>query len=157
LGGKQREQIRSYREYVESAQDGGVSDEPPPTIKQVVIGDTEFAEQVFKKYRVGVAMERAYTLSQVEEAVCQMTRIDREELRRSQRRPAVKRARELFMYLGRRHTGASLREIADRIGVRDISTVSHGEKRVTHSLRENSAEAKQLERLIDRTYSLIQA
>jgi REP element-mobilizing transposase RayT len=157
LGGKQREQIRSYREYVESAQDGGARDERPPTIKQVFIGDTDFAEQVFNKRPVGVAVERAYTLSDVEAAVCQMSRIDREELRRPQRRSAVKRARELFMYLGRRHTGASLREIADRIGVRDISTVSHGEKRVSDSLRENSAQAKQLKRFVDKTYSLIQA
>jgi hypothetical protein len=56
--------------------------------------------RVLKKRRVGVAMERAYTLSDVEEAVCRMTRIDREELRRTQRKPALKRARELFMYLG---------------------------------------------------------
>ena len=73
-------------------------------------------------------MERGYTLGQVEQAVCRLVRIEREELGRAQRRPAVKRAREMFMYLGRHHTGASLREIADRLGVRDISTVSHGEK-----------------------------
>src|SRR6266850_2086759 len=80
LGGKQSEQIRRYREYVESAQEGGISEEPPPTVKQVVIGDTEFAEQVFSERRVGVAGERTYTLSEVEEAVCQMMRIGRQEL-----------------------------------------------------------------------------
>jgi putative transposase len=157
LGGKQREQIRSYREYVESAPEGGTSEEPPPTVKQVVIGDPEFAEQLFSERRVGVAMERTYTLSEVEEAVCQMMRIGRQELMRPQRTPAVKRARELFMYLGRRHTGASLREIADRLGVRDISTVSHGEKRVTNCLRGNSAEAKELKQVLNKTCSLIQA
>jgi REP-associated tyrosine transposase len=154
LGGKQSEQIRSYREYVESA--GGISEAPPPTVKQVVIGDTEFAEQVFSERRVGLATQRTYTLSEVEEAVCQMIRIGREELMRPQRTPAVKRARELFMYMGRRHTGASLREIADRLGVRDISTVSHGEKRVTNSLRGNSAEAKELKQVLNKTCSLIQ-
>jgi chromosomal replication initiation ATPase DnaA len=102
-------------------------------------------------------MERTYRLSEVEEAVCQMMRIGRRELMRPQRTPVVKRARELFMYLGRRHTSASLREIADRLGVRDISTVSHGEKRVTNSLRENSAGAKELKRVLNKTYSLIQA
>jgi hypothetical protein len=56
LGGRQREQIRSYREYVESARNGGARDEPPPTIKQVIIGDTEFAEQVFNKRPVRVAI-----------------------------------------------------------------------------------------------------
>jgi chromosomal replication initiation ATPase DnaA len=34
------------------------------------------------------------------------------------------------MYLGRHNTRASLREIADGLGVRDISTVTHREKRV---------------------------
>lgn len=47
LGGKQHEQIRSYREYVESTQEGSISEGPRPTVKRVIIGDTEFAEQVF--------------------------------------------------------------------------------------------------------------
>jgi chromosomal replication initiation ATPase DnaA len=123
----------------------------------VVIGDTEFVEEVLNKRCGTIATERAHSLREVEEAVCHTTRIERDELRRVQRRPAVKRARELFMYLGRRHTGASLREIADRLGARDISTVSHGEKRVADRLRENGAEAKELKRSLDRFYSLIQA
>ena len=45
LGGKQREQVR---EYVESDPVGGVRGEPPPTVKEVVIGDKEFAEQVLQ-------------------------------------------------------------------------------------------------------------
>ena len=49
LGAKQREQIRRYREYVESIPAEGVKDEAPPTIKQMIIGDEEFAEQVLKK------------------------------------------------------------------------------------------------------------
>ncbi len=121
----------------------------------MVIGDAEFAEQVFDKYKASVAVERVYTLRDVEGAICRMTRIDREELRRPQRKPTVKRARELLMYLGRRHTGASLREMADRLGARDISTVSHGEKRVTKSLRGNSAESKELKRILHRTHALI--
>lgn len=157
LGGEQREQIRNYREYVESDPVGGVSGEPPPAVKGVVIGDKEFAEQVLHRRRGRVVMERDYTLGQVEEAVCRVARVEREELRRAQRRPAIKRARELFMYLGRHHTGASLREIADRLGVRDISTVSHGEKRVAKGLRESGAGAKELKRVLDKTYSLIQA
>ena len=48
-----------------------------------------------------------------------------------------------------------LREIADRLGVRDISTVSHGEKRVADGLREGGAEAKELKRALDKTISLI--
>jgi hypothetical protein len=50
-----------------------------------------------------------------------------------------------------------LREVADRLRVRDISTVSHGEKRVTKSLQDNSPAAKELNRILKKTYSLIQA
>jgi REP element-mobilizing transposase RayT len=158
LGGKRRrEQIRNYREYVESDLGGGISEELPRTIKQLVIGDTEFAEQALERNVGRAGMERGYTLGQVEQAVCRVARIEREELGRAQRKPAVKRARELLMYLGRRYTGASLREIADRLGVRDISTVSHGEKRVAKGLQESGAGAKELKRALDKTYSLIQA
>jgi REP element-mobilizing transposase RayT len=158
LGGKRRrEQIRNYREYVESDLGGGISEELPRTIKQLVIGDTEFAEQALERNVGRAGMERGYTLGQVEQAVCRVARIEREELGRAQRRPAIKRARELFMYLGRHHTGASLREIADRLGVRDISTVSHGEKRFAKGLRESGSGAKELKRVVDKTYSLIQA
>jgi hypothetical protein len=156
LGAKQREQVRNYRDYVESSQDGGISEEPPPTVKQVVIGDKQFAERVLKNRRRSTLIERAYTLTDVEKAVCQVTQIGRDELARPQRTPAVKRARDVFMYLARRHTEASLREIAQRLRVRDISTVSHGEKRLTNSLRENSAASKELKRVLDKTYSLIQ-
>jgi chromosomal replication initiation ATPase DnaA len=55
------------------------------------------------------------------------------------------------------HTDTSLRELADRLRVRDISTVSQGEKRVAHTVRENSAAAKKLSGILKNTYSLIQA
>ena len=64
-----------------------------------------------------------------------MGKIDKEMLRRPLRSMAVKRGRELFMYVARHHTEASLREIADRMGVRDISTVSHAERRVVNGTR----------------------
>lgn len=124
---------------------------------QVVIGDERFAEQILKNRRPSIANERLYTLTDMGNAVCQVTRIDRDDLARPQRTPAVNRARELFMYLARRHTEASLREVAQRLRVRDISTVSHREKRVTHSLRENSPAAKALKRTLKNTYSLIRA
>jgi hypothetical protein len=62
------------------------------------------------------------------------------------------------MYLARRHpTDASLREVAQRLRVRDISTVSHGEKRITMSLQENTPTAKEAKRILVQAYSLIQA
>jgi chromosomal replication initiation ATPase DnaA len=50
-----------------------------------------------------------------------------------------------------------LREVAERLRVRDISTVSHGEKRVTQRLQEKNAAAKEMKRILNQTYSLIQA
>ncbi len=60
------------------------------------------------------------------------------------------------MYLAQRHTDVSLREVAQRLRVRDVSTVSHGEKRITERLRDTRV-AKELETILKRTYSLIQA
>ena len=59
------------------------------------------------------------------------------------------------MYLARRHTEASLREIAQRLRVCDISTVSHGEKRITMSLRDNSRAGSEMKGVLKKTYSLI--
>lgn len=158
LGGNQRDQIRNYRKYVENTPpEEATSDEPLPTTKQVVIGDEQFAERVLKKRRQGIDIDRHYTLTDLEKAVCQVMEIDRRELARPQRTAAVNRARELFMYLGRRHADASLRDIAQRLRVRDVSTVSHGEKRITMTLQANNSSAKQLKNLLNRTYSLIQA
>jgi chromosomal replication initiator protein len=84
-------------------------------------------------------------------------KIDKEMLRRPLRSMAVKRGRELFMYVARHHTEASLREIADRMGVRDISTVSHAERRVATQLTEPDAKAKELRQYLKRIYLSIQA
>jgi Bacterial dnaA protein helix-turn-helix len=59
------------------------------------------------------------------------------------------------MYVARHHTKASLREIADRMGVRDISTVSHAERRVATPLTEPDVKAKELRQCLKRIYSSI--
>jgi chromosomal replication initiation ATPase DnaA len=61
------------------------------------------------------------------------------------------------MYLARRHTDASLREIAQRLRVRDISTVSHGEKWITMTLQKDNSSANELKNLLNQVHSLIQA
>jgi chromosomal replication initiation ATPase DnaA len=61
------------------------------------------------------------------------------------------------MYLARRYIGASLREIVQRLRVRDISTVGHGEKRITQKLHDKSATGKELKAILKKAYSLIQA
>jgi chromosomal replication initiation ATPase DnaA len=61
------------------------------------------------------------------------------------------------MYVARHHTEASLREIDDRMGVRDISTVSHAERRVATHLTKPDAKAKELRQYLKRIYSSILA
>jgi chromosomal replication initiator protein len=126
-----------------------------PTIKQSIVGGEEFAERVFKAVRKKAETNRAATLAEIEEVVCRLGKVDKEMLRRPLRSMAVKRGRELFMYVARHHTEASLREIADRMGVRDISTVSHAERRVATQLTEPDAKAKELRQCLKRIYSSI--
>jgi len=61
------------------------------------------------------------------------------------------------MYVARQRTQASLREIADRLGVRDISTVSHGEPRMASQLKQDDVGMRELKRCLQKVYSLIQA
>jgi chromosomal replication initiator protein len=128
-----------------------------PTIKQSIVGGEEFAERVFKAVRKKAETNRAATLAKIEEVVCRLGKVDKEMLRRPLRSMAVKRGRELFMYVARHHTEASLREIADRMGVRDISTVSHAERRVATHLTKPDAKAKELRQYLKRIYSSILA
>ena len=157
MGGKKPEQIQRYREYVEGEKQGGKVDFTLPTIKQSIVGGEEFAERVFKEVRKKAETNRAATLAEIEEVVCRLGKVDKEMLRRPLRSMAVKRGRELFMYVARHHTRASLREIADRMGVRDISTVSHAERRVATQLTEPDAKAKELRQYLKKIYSSIQA
>lgn len=52
---------------------------------------------------------RAATLAEIGEVVCRLGKVDKEMLRRPLRSMAVKRGRELFMYVASHHTKASLR------------------------------------------------
>ncbi len=68
-----------------------MSDEPLPTVRQVFIGDEQFAEQVLNKRRPVTDIERSYTLSDLER-VCQVMAIDKRELARTTGTAAVNRA-----------------------------------------------------------------
>ena len=49
------------------------------------------------------------------------------------------------MYMARRYSGASLQEIVRWLGVRDVSTVSHGVRRAEKRLKEQGPFRQQLE------------
>jgi hypothetical protein len=40
--------------------------------------------------------------------------------------PAVKSAREMFSYVARKHSDVGLQELTRSLGVKELSTVSHG-------------------------------
>ena len=50
-----------------------------------------------------------------------------------------------------------LREVPDRLSIREISTVSDGTEAGRQWLRERDVGAKELKRALDKTHSLIQA
>ena len=74
--------------------------------------------------RVDTATRRAPTLEQIQDTVCAVHAISREELLSPRRSPRIAQARQLAMYLARELTGMSLSEIA-RAFDRDHTTVLH--------------------------------
>ena len=65
--------------------------------------------------------------------------IDPREMSSSRRLRAAARARQVAMYLIRRHTGASLPDIGRRMGGRDHTTVMHGIRRVEELIASDPA------------------
>ena len=157
LGVKRLEQIRKYREYVEGEDPSNEDPVKLPAMNQGIMGDEKFAEQIQGAVRVKSVKRRSYGQTEIVDAVCRVTKVEARELVRPLRRVRVPTARELLMYIARNHTEAGLREIADHLGVRDISTVSHGVRRVEEKLTAGTAAAKELERSLKRIHSLIQA
>jgi len=73
---------------------------------------------------------RIIRLSDIEQVVCDLFRLDPDDLKSSDRRRSVSQPRMLAMYLARKHTHAACREIGQYFGGRNHSTVLSAEKRV---------------------------
>ena len=129
FGGQPKERILRYREFVEGALKGEEKGVQLPVIKQAFVGDEDFVEQAQQKVKTGQAREGRYSLAVIVEAVCEVVGVQREELGRGTKEERLQRGRELFMYIARRYSGASLQEIIRWLGARDVSTVSHGVRR----------------------------
>ena len=78
------------------------------------------------------------TVPAIQDAVCAVLGISRDELLSPSRSPNVTRARHLAMYLTRELSGLSLAQIAREFR-RDHSTVLHAVRRVTSQLEPGSA------------------
>ena len=135
--GKGRRRVSRYRDFVEGGL--GIKKEwsELPVLRQAFVGDEDFVEQAMKRAAKRPAIEGRYSLADIVRAVSKAAGLEGEELRRATQQEHVKRGRELLMYIARRYSSASLREIAGYLRARDISTVSHGVRRAEGLLGED--------------------
>jgi len=97
-------------------------------------------------------------LTEIVQRVCEVTGIEKEELRRAAREARIQRGREIFSSVARRYSEASLRESVPYLGARDPSMVSHGVRRAEARLQEDRTFRQQMERIVEKlVHSSIQA
>jgi len=156
--GKGRRRVSRYREFVEGGLGRKKEWSELPVLRQAFVGDEDFVEQAMKKATKRPAIEGQYSLADIVRAVSKVAGLESEELRRATQQEHVKRGRELLMYIARRYSSASLREIAGYLRARDISTVSHGVRRAEGLLGEDRDFQNKVDRVLKKLgYSRIQA
>lgn len=156
--GKGRKRVARYRDFVEGGLRGGKEWSELPVLRQAFVGDDDFVERAIKRAARPSAVEDHYSFSDIVRAVSKVAGLETEKLRKASQRGEIKRGRELLMYIARRYSSASLREIASYLRARDISTVSHGVKRAEESLKENPDFQSAVDRILKNLgYSRIQA
>jgi chromosomal replication initiator protein len=96
--------------------------------------------------RAAAATAASPSLGQIQDAVCAVSEISREELLSSRRSPRVAHARQLAMYLARALTPMSLTEIARGFD-RDHTTVMHAVRAVEGRLEPGSETAERIHRI----------
>lgn len=151
--------MAKYREFVEGALQGKSRGLDLPVREQAFVGDEEFVEEVRRKGRhLGEGNTQQYVLGDIADAVCAVVGVTREQIRQPLKDAQVQRARELFMYVARRQSDASLRKIIARLGVRDMATVSHGVRRAEMRLEKDRDFRRQAEQILRKlSHSRIQA
>ena len=148
FSGPRRRQVAGYREFVEGELSTGRKLAALPVLKQAFIGDEQFAEQARRKAAKASDLERTYPLTKIVQAVCKVSGMPEEEIRRPGRSPAVKSAREMICYVVRRHSDVGLQELTRLLGVKELSTVSHGVRRAERRLSAEPDFHRQLERVL---------
>lgn len=150
--------VSRYREFVQGDLGRKKEWSKLPVLKQAFVGDEDFVEQAMKRAAKRPAIEGRYSLADIVRAVSKVAGLESEELRKASQRERVKRGRELLMYIARRYSSASLREIAGYLRARDISTVSHGVRRAEGLLGEDRDFQNGVDRALKSLgYSRIQA
>jgi len=158
FGGRGRSRVTRYRDFVEGGLQGSEKWSELPVIKQAFVGDEDFAEQATRRAKRASGIEGRYRLAEIVPVVCRVMGIDKEELRKITRESRIQEGREVLMYMARRYSESSLREITSCLGVRDLSTVSHGVRRAEERLRKEHAFCTLIDRVLKKlSYSRIQA
>ena len=158
FAGGRRRQLAQYREFVEEAIGGKQKWAELPVLKGAFVGDEDFVEEARKKAVKLSVMEGHYSLKRVVQAVCKVCDLAEEEMRRPRRSDRVQRARELLCYVSRRHSDVGLRELARFLGVKELSTPSHGVRRAEQRIKDDPSFRGQLDGVLPNLgYSPMQA
>ena len=157
FSGSRSSQIRQYRVFVEGEGPETTRNPAPEVIKQIFIGDEGFVDAVRQRAKGALVNDRCYSLQQIVEAVCSVTGVGRDEIRRPQRSEEIKRTREMLCYIARRHGNVGLPALARFLQVKELSTGSHAVRRAEEKLKEDSRFRHYVNRVLKRLDSLIQA
>lgn len=144
-GGRGR-QLAQYREFVEGGLGGKQKWAELPVLKGAFVGDEDFMEEARKK-AIRPILERHYPLKRMVQVVCKVCGVAEEEVKRPMRTEGVQRARELLCYVSRRHSDVGLRELARFLGVKELSTPSHGVRRAEERAKNDENFRRQLDQV----------
>jgi hypothetical protein len=149
FSGPRRRQLAGYREFVEGRLAKGKLEELP-VLKQAFIGDEDFVEEAKRKAEKVSNDEEGgfYPLKRIVQAICKTRGLVEEEIKRPGRSEGVQRARELLCYVARRRSDVGLRELTRFLGVKELSTPSHGVRRAEKRMSQDQDFRRELERVL---------
>ena len=112
FNGSRSRQLRQYRDYVEGDGSQKTRNPTPQVIKQIFIGDDDFAEAIRRKGNRSSVHEGHYSFQKIVQAVSAVMGVEREEIRTPERSERVQRSREMLCYIARRYGEVGLQELA---------------------------------------------
>jgi putative transposase len=157
FSGSRSRQLRQYRDYVEGDGSEKTYNPAPRVIKQIFIGNDDFAEAIRRKGNRSSVHEGHYSFQKIMQAVSAVMRVEREEIRRPERSERVQRSREMLCYIARRYGEVGLQELAKFLQVKELSTASHAVRRAEARLKNDSGFGRRVDQVLKRLVSSMQA
>ena len=157
FNGSTSRQLRQYRDYVEGDGSEKTRNPAPEVIKQIFIGDEDFAAAIRRKGNRPSVREGHYSFQQMVAAVSAVTGVEREEIRTPERSERIQRSREMLCYIARRYGEVGLQELARFLQVKELSTASHAVRRAEERLKDDSGFRRQADQALKRLDSSMQA